>query len=168
MAEPEPPAAPRRQRLVFGEDAELYDRARPPYPAQLVDDLTALAGPPGAAVDIGCGTAKATSLLAERGWVGVGIEPDPAMAAVGRRNLAAFAGWTIEQAEFEAWPGPAQPADLVVCAYVENLASQSDHRLLEPAIRDRLLHGIVDLVDANGGSFAVAHRTDLWLACALK
>jgi hypothetical protein len=30
-------AVAREQRLVFGEVAEVYDRARPPYPAALVD-----------------------------------------------------------------------------------------------------------------------------------
>ena len=52
----------REQRLVFGEDPELYDRARPTYPAALVDDVVELAGASARALDIGCGTAKATVL----------------------------------------------------------------------------------------------------------
>src|SRR5690242_3978015 len=45
-----------RLRGSFDEDAELYDRARPGYPAALFDDLDALAElPPGARVlEIGC------------------------------------------------------------------------------------------------------------------
>ncbi len=82
----------REQRLVFGEDAELYDRARPGYPAALVDDVVSLVGLPCHAVDIGCGTGKATRMLAERRVMGVGVEPHAEMAAVARRNLSAFSG----------------------------------------------------------------------------
>jgi hypothetical protein len=46
----------RPQRLVFGEDAELYDRVRPSYPDELIDDVLRLVGTPCRAVDAGCGT----------------------------------------------------------------------------------------------------------------
>jgi hypothetical protein len=36
----------RPQRLVFGEDAELYDRVRPSYPDELIDDVVRLVGTP--------------------------------------------------------------------------------------------------------------------------
>jgi SAM-dependent methyltransferase len=104
----------RPQRLVFGEDAELYDRARPGYPAELFDELTDLAGGPGRAVDAGCGTGKAALPLARRGWAGTGVEPDPAMAAVASRQLADHPNWTIEVVEWERWRGG--PVDLVVSA----------------------------------------------------
>ncbi|MDH4147233.1 MAG: class I SAM-dependent methyltransferase, partial [Acidimicrobiia bacterium] len=107
----------RPQRLVFGEDAELYDRARPAYPVELVDELIDMAGGvPLTAVDVGCGTGKATVLLAARGVRGVGVEPDPAMAAIARRNLAPFPGWLIDQVSFERFIGPSVGVDLVVSA----------------------------------------------------
>jgi hypothetical protein len=34
----------REQRLVFGEDAELYDKARAGYPESLLDDVLAFVG----------------------------------------------------------------------------------------------------------------------------
>ncbi len=99
----------REQRLVFGEVAELYDKARPTYPPALIDHLGALAGPGGRALDVGCGTGKATVLLAERGLRGVGLEPDPDMAAVARRNLAPFPAWSVATGDFEEYgaDGPA-------------------------------------------------------------
>jgi trans-aconitate methyltransferase len=56
----------REQRLVFGEDPDLYDLARPSYPAALLDDLVTMVGPSARALDVGCGTGKATVLLAAR------------------------------------------------------------------------------------------------------
>jgi SAM-dependent methyltransferase len=106
----------REQRIVFGEDPELYDRARPGYPAALLDDVAALVTPGGRVVDIGCGTGKATVALAARLPNGVGVETDPAMAAIAERHLAAFPGWRVEISDFEKWePGPDR-YDLVTCA----------------------------------------------------
>ena len=61
-------------------------------------------GPSGRGLDVGCGTAKATVLLAERGLSGIGVEADPAMAAVARHNLAGHPGWRIDVSDFETWP----------------------------------------------------------------
>jgi SAM-dependent methyltransferase len=108
----------REQRLVFGEDAERYDRARPSYPLDLIDDLVSLVGHGARAVDVGCGTAKAAVLLAEAGLSGVGVEPHPSMAAVAERNLSEHAAWRVDVADFETWrhrPGDV-PVDLVTCA----------------------------------------------------
>ena len=94
----------REQRLVFGEDAELYDRARPSYPAAVIDEVVERAGGAGArAADAGAGTGKAAVLLAKRGMTGVAIEPHPAMAEVARRNLAGFPGWRVNVSGFEDW-----------------------------------------------------------------
>jgi SAM-dependent methyltransferase len=108
----------REQRLVFGEDAELYDRVRSSYPDALVDEVVALVPAPRRAVDAGCGTGKATVQLAERGVTGVGVEPHPAMAAVAERNLAPFPGWRVDVADFERWLPRKNdvPFDLVICA----------------------------------------------------
>jgi SAM-dependent methyltransferase len=111
---------PREQRLVFGEVAELYDKARPTYPAPLVDHLVSsanAAGGTGRVLDVGCGTAKATILLATRGLTGVGLEPDPEMAAVARRHLAPFPQWSVVAGDFEDFePEPDTPFDLITCA----------------------------------------------------
>jgi tRNA G46 methylase TrmB len=56
-------------RTTFGEDAELYDRVRPSYPAELFNELAELLGNPSPRVlEIGPGTGQATAPMVERGW----------------------------------------------------------------------------------------------------
>jgi SAM-dependent methyltransferase len=99
----------REQRLVFGEDAELYDRARPGYSDALVASVLSYAGTScGAstlsALEIGAGTGKATVAFAAQGMEILAVEPDPAMAAVAARNTAGFPGVRVERSAFEDWP----------------------------------------------------------------
>lgn len=131
----------RDRRLVFGEDAARYERARPSYPDELVDQLVAWVGPRARVVEIGSGTGKATRLLAARGMTGVGIEPHPAMAAIARDHLPAASGWRIDVSGFEEWePQPGDvPADLVVSA-------QAWH-WIDPDVR---LHRAHDLLRPGG------------------
>lgn len=76
----------REQRTVFGEIADEYDRLRPGYPAAMVDDVLAAAGP-GPVLEVGAGTGKATELFVRRGADLTCIEPDARMAAVLRRKF---------------------------------------------------------------------------------
>jgi len=102
-------------RTTFDEDAERYDRARPGYPPELFDDLAALALLPPAArvLEIGCGTGQATLPLAERGYRLTCIELGRRLAAVARRNLAAFPNVEVLNADFETWE-PLHGFDAVV------------------------------------------------------
>jgi SAM-dependent methyltransferase len=70
----------REASRVFGEVAEDYDRVRPGYPAELVDRVFGYGVPPGAALEVGAGTGKATVAFSGRGRDVTAIEPDPAMA----------------------------------------------------------------------------------------
>lgn len=114
------PDQARRARLgaIFDEDPELYDRARPGYPPALFDDLDALAGTgPGCQVlEVGAGTGKATVPLAERGCRITAVELGAGMARVARRNLAGFGAVEVVTADFETWPLPAEPFDVVLAA----------------------------------------------------
>ena len=58
-------------RRIFDEDARLYDRARPDYPAALFADLVELTGlaPGTRVIEIGPGTGQATRSLAATGAV---------------------------------------------------------------------------------------------------
>ena len=105
-------------RSTFDQAAELYDRARPGYPAALFDDLAALTGigPGSRVLEIGPGTGQATRPLAERGCRVVAVELGAGLAAVARRNLAAFPSVEVVTAAFEDWPLPAEPFDLVLAA----------------------------------------------------
>jgi len=92
---------------VFGEVADDYDRFRPEYPAQLVDDVLAYAGISGsdgagvAALDVGAGTGKATLRFAARGLEVTAIEPDPAMATVLRARTADRQNVSIVESSLE-------------------------------------------------------------------
>jgi trans-aconitate methyltransferase len=103
------------QRLAFGRVAELYDRARPSYPAAAIDALLEYGGlaPGSRIVEVGAGTGKATELLAARGLEVMAIEPSAEMAALGRVKLARWPGVTIVESTFEAWE-PAERFDAVV------------------------------------------------------
>lgn len=101
----------KRLRETFGSIAELYDRARPSYPAVVFDDLAELASlEPGSRVlEIGPGTGKATVELARRGYAVTGIELSADLGELARRNVpeaeivvADFETWEPEEADFDA------------------------------------------------------------------
>jgi len=104
--------------LSFGAAAELYDRARPTYPAELVEDLLALR--PQAVLEVGCGTGKASELFLGRVPSLLAVEPDARMAAVARRK-----GVDVEVGPFERWEPSGRTFDLVI-------AAQSWHWVPEP------------------------------------
>lgn len=87
----------RDQATSFGSVAAMYDRARPPYPADAIDWML----PPGAsrAADVGAGTGKLTRQLRERGLEVVAVEPSAGMRAQLRRAVpgAAVVGGTGER-----------------------------------------------------------------------
>jgi SAM-dependent methyltransferase len=109
----------REQRLVFGEDAELYDRARAGYTADVVQDVLAFAGlqgPEGRVLEIGAGTGKATVAFAARGLSILALEPSAEMAAVAARNCEPFPSVRFELCSFEEWPMQRPAFDLVLSA----------------------------------------------------
>ncbi|MFD5625132.1 class I SAM-dependent methyltransferase [Streptomyces sp. NPDC127072] len=105
-------------RDMFDEDAELYDRARPAYPAPLVEALIAEAGltADSRVLEVGPGTGQLTVPLARLGCRITAVELGPALAAVTRRNLRPFPNARVELSAFEGWSLPPEPFDLVVSA----------------------------------------------------
>lgn len=91
--------------LVFDDDAEGYDRARPSYPPAVVEAV-----PRGRLLEVGCGTGKLTKDLVARGDDVLGVEPGPNMAALARRYAP------VEVATFEAWDPKGRTFDAVVAA----------------------------------------------------
>lgn len=105
-----------RLRATFEQAPELYDRARPDYPPQILDDLVALAQLPAQArlVEIGCGTGQATLPLAERGYAITCVELGAQLAAVARRKLASFPRVEVLNANFETWQPERPEFDAIV------------------------------------------------------
>jgi len=112
-APPVPPTALRShlQRDVaegFGADAGRYDRARPTYPAGLIDRV--IAGSPGRDfLDAGCGTGISSRLFQAAGCRVLGVDPDPRMAEQARRG-----GTEAEVAKFEDWDAAGRTFDAVI------------------------------------------------------
>jgi SAM-dependent methyltransferase len=74
--------------LSFGSVASAYERFRPGYPDELVDEVLAYAGRPvRTALEIGAGTGKATRVFASRGIAVTATDPDPAMLAELRKHV---------------------------------------------------------------------------------
>jgi SAM-dependent methyltransferase len=102
----------------FNAVADLYDRARPRYPAALIDDLFSITGlePRDRVLEIGCGTGQITVPLAERDVRITALEPGPNLAAIARRHLARFDEVEVVVSRFEEFPLPEEPFRLVVSA----------------------------------------------------
>ncbi len=107
-----------RRRESFDEVAELYEKARPGYPQQLIDELLELSdlGKGGRVLEIGSGTGQLTVPLTERGLSLVAVELGAHLAAVARRKLARFPHAEVVVADFDQWVLPSEPFDLVAVA----------------------------------------------------
>jgi SAM-dependent methyltransferase len=116
-------------RAMFDQAAELYNRARPGYPAELVAELAKLAGIKAGSrvLEVGCGTGQLTVPLAKHGCEIVAIDIGANMAALARRNLARYRSVQVMVAAFEEWPIPTEPFDALVSA--------TAFHWLDPAVR---------------------------------
>lgn len=92
-----------QRALSFGAVAAAYERFRPGYPNELVDQVLAYAGRPvRTALEIGAGTGKATRVLARNGVAVTASDPDPAMLLELRRHVPDTV--TTVRAAFEDLP----------------------------------------------------------------
>jgi ubiquinone/menaquinone biosynthesis C-methylase UbiE len=105
-------------RETFDAVAERYDRVRPGYPRQTVEDLEHLAAlrVGGRVLEIGCGTGQLTVPLARLGTTLTAVELGTALADVARRNAAAYPNVQVVVGAFEEVPLADNAFDLVVAA----------------------------------------------------
>jgi SAM-dependent methyltransferase len=94
------------RRFTFDAVAELYEAARPGYPAALFEQVSSTAGLKAGdcVLEIGCGTGKATRPFAERGARVVALEPGANLLDVARRSLAGLPNIEFVGRTFEDWP----------------------------------------------------------------
>jgi SAM-dependent methyltransferase len=92
----------------FGADAARYDRARPDYPAAVIERIVA-ASPGPAMLDVGCGTGISARQFQAAGCRVLGIEPDARMAGLAH-------GLDVEVSAFESWDPAGRTFDAVVAA----------------------------------------------------
>ncbi len=112
---PQPPTEPhqsshqaREVAESFGAEAGRYDRARPSYPAALVERIVA-ASPGRRVLDVGCGTGIVARLFQAAGCEVLGVDPDARMAGHARER-----GLEVEVATFETWATNGRAFDTVV------------------------------------------------------
>jgi ubiquinone/menaquinone biosynthesis C-methylase UbiE len=99
-----PPAASERDYgKVFDEVAAEYDRNRPMYPDELVDQACQVAGigDGDQVLEIGCGSGQLTRSLAARGLHVTALEPGKNLIALARKNLEGAGAVEFMNARFE-------------------------------------------------------------------
>ncbi len=108
----------RERRFVFDEVADLYARARPSYPAALIEDVIREAGLRRGSriLELGSGPGNATVLFSGRGFSLTCLEPGERLAAVARRRLAANDDTQVVVTTFENWPVGSERFALVFAA----------------------------------------------------
>lgn len=151
---------------VFNEVPDLYDRARPGYPDALFADLSEITGlgQGSRVLEVGCGTGQATRPLAALGCRVTAVEPGEGLAALARRNLAAFGNVEIETAMFEDWDDRGRRFDVLVAAsswhWVDPaIGWPKARRMLNPGGWIALLGNVV--IRAPGEPEAYAETADL-------
>jgi ubiquinone/menaquinone biosynthesis C-methylase UbiE len=99
-----PPAASERDYgKVFDEVAAEYDRNRPMYPDELVDQACQVAGigDGDQVLEIGCGSGQLTRSLAARGLHVTALEPGKNLIALAMKNLEGAGAVEFMNARFE-------------------------------------------------------------------
>lgn len=93
----------RRFGRVFDEIADEYDRHRPAYPDELVDQACRVAGIGSGdhVLEVGCGSGQLTRSLVARGLRVTALEPGKSLVALARQNLEGAGEVEFVNAQFE-------------------------------------------------------------------
>ncbi len=106
------------KKSIFDSVADLYDIARPEYPASLIDNLIENSGIKSNSriLEIGAGTGLLTRAFAFRGFRITGIELGSKLAQKARLNVSKFNNATILEGDFDTQELDPGSYDLVVAA----------------------------------------------------
>ena len=108
----------KKRSQSFDKIAQIYDKARPTYPEQLIEDITHLAALQDKAsiLDIGTGTGQGTIPFAQKGYAIHCLEPGPNLIAIAKQNMSSYPKVTFETVTFEDWKLQPQYFDLAISA----------------------------------------------------
>ena len=98
-----PESAARGYGRVFDGIAAEYDRYRPAYPDELIDEACRVAGVGSGdrVLEVGCGSGQLTRSLADRGLRVTALEPGTNLISLARQNLEGAAEVAFVNARFE-------------------------------------------------------------------
>src|SRR6201984_2988733 len=98
-----PESTARRYGKVFDGIAAEYDRSRPAYPDELVDQACQVAGIGSGdqVLEVGCGSGQLTRALVARGLRVTALEPGKSLIALARQNLEGAGAVEFVNAQFE-------------------------------------------------------------------
>ena len=98
-----PGSTARRYGMVFDEIAAEYDRYRPAYPDELIDQACQVAGIGSGdhVLEVGCGSGQLTRSLVARGLRVTALEPGKSLVALARQNLEGAGEVEFVNAQFE-------------------------------------------------------------------
>jgi len=98
-----PKSTARRYGKVFDEIAAEYDRRRPAYPDELIDQACQVAGIGSGdhVLEVGCGSGQLTRGLVARGLHVTALEPGTSLIALARQNLEGAGEVEFVNAQFE-------------------------------------------------------------------
>jgi ubiquinone/menaquinone biosynthesis C-methylase UbiE len=113
-----PESTARRYGKVFDAIAAEYDRHRPAYPDELVDQACQVAGIGRGdhVLEVGCGSGQLTRGLAARGLHVTALEPGTSLIALARQNLEGAGEVEFVNARFEDASLPREQFRAVFCA----------------------------------------------------
>jgi ubiquinone/menaquinone biosynthesis C-methylase UbiE len=113
-----PGSTARRYGKVFDEMAAEYDRHRPTYPDELLDQACQVAGTGNGdqVLEVGCGSGQLTRGLVARGLRVTALEPGKNLIALARQNLKGAGPVEFVNARFEDAPLPGEKFQAVFSA----------------------------------------------------
>jgi SAM-dependent methyltransferase len=150
-------------RLSFDKAAEIYDRARPSYPADLFDVLFQVLPTDPEIVEVGPGTGQATKDLLARAASVHAIEIGPAMAARLRSNLPSDR-LRVTVGDFEDVTVVPRSADAVFASTAYHWISRAAQTDRPAAIlRPGGIVAIIDLIQVDSPDDAGFFTASQWI-----
>lgn len=107
-----------QRKRWYSPAAEAYNKVRPRYPEELIHRVVEVAqlSSNSTILEVGCGTATATTSFATLGCTMVGLEPNPDFYQLAQQNCGLYPNVEIQNFSFEEWVLEAGKFDAVLAA----------------------------------------------------